>query len=242
MIPPKEFRTSNEIVWKIKKPIYDLNDGARKWFITMKKKLTEYGCKPLTLDPSVYEYHVENELSGFCVLHVDDLLIGGNDKFYKEIIEKLSAEYEISSRNKGTFTYVGWNINQDRNSIVIDQITYQSGIKPIELPLARSKQTDHEANQSEKKLYQQLLRKLQWISSQSRPDIRFPVLECSMMASKPHIKDILRRKMNKTTVKINFGIPHCNVRDLKILAFSDAALSNLPDKTSSTRSFVIFLS
>ena len=67
------------------------------------------------------------------------------------------------------------------------------------------------------------------------------------MACKPHIKDILRinkvvKKMNKTTVKINFGIPHCDVRDLKILAFSDAALSNLPDKTSSTRSFVVFLS
>ena len=43
-------------------------------------------------------------------------------------------------------------------------------------------------------------------------------------------------------MKINFGIPHCDVRDLKILAFSDAALSNLPDKTSSTRSFVVFLS
>ena len=38
------------------------------------------------------------------------------------------------------------------------------------------------------------------------------------------------------------GIPQCEIKDLKILAFSDASLSKLPDKTSSTRSFVIFLS
>ena len=41
MIPRKEFRR-NKDVWRIKKPIYGLNDGARKWFITTKKKLTEY--------------------------------------------------------------------------------------------------------------------------------------------------------------------------------------------------------
>ena len=48
--------------------------------------------------------------------------------------------------------------------------------------------------------------------------------------------------MNKNTFKIRFGIPFCNILDLKIIAFSDASLSNLPDKTSSTRSFVIFIS
>ena len=48
--------------------------------------------------------------------------------------------------------------------------------------------------------------------------------------------------MKKNTIKIQFGIPQCEMKDLKTLAFSDATLSNLPDKTSSTRSFVIFLS
>ena len=37
MTPPKEFRKSVDVAWRIKKPIYGLNDGARKWFITMKK-------------------------------------------------------------------------------------------------------------------------------------------------------------------------------------------------------------
>ena len=99
-------------------------------------------------------------------------------------------------------------------------------------------------NDYEKKLYQQLLGKLQWISSQTRPDIRFSVLECSIKASKPKVEDIIKinrvvKKLKKNTVNITMAVPPSKIEELKILAFSDAALSNLPDKTSSTRSFVI---
>ena len=48
------------------------------------------------------------------------------------------------------------------------------------------------------------------------------------------------KRLNKNAYKIRFGIPGCDMSELKMLAFSDASLSNLPDKTSSTRSFVIF--
>ena len=80
----------------------------------MKKKLTEYGCKPLMLDPSVYVYHVHNVLCGFCVLRVDDFLIGGNSLFHQNVISKLVSEFVISSRKSGKFTYVGWDINKDK--------------------------------------------------------------------------------------------------------------------------------
>ena len=248
MVPPKEFRKDKDIVWRIKKPIYGLNDGARKWFITMRKKLVEYGCTPLSLDPSVYVYKSEGYLSGFCSLHVDDFLIGGDPSFQEHVVQRLISEFVISTQKIGKFTYVGWDINQTKNYIEIDQIAYQEGIKLIELSPARSKQVDHEGNDDEKKSYQQLLGKLQWISCQSRPDIRYLVLECSLVATKPKIKDILNinkvvKKMNKNAYKIRFGLPqHTNVKDLSLLAFSDASLSNLPDKISSTRSFIIFVS
>ena len=246
MKPPKEFKKNNNTVWRIKKPIYGLNDGARKWYITLKAKLTEYGCKPLTLDPSVYTYQVQNQLCGFLVLHVDDFLIGGNTLFYEDVVSRLISDFKVSSRKKGQFMYVGWEIHQTKKYIEVDQTSYQVGIKPIEINSAKSKGPDHEVSASEKKQYQQLLGKLQWISSQTRPDIRYAVLECSISANKPKVKDILRinkvvKKMNKTSVKLHFGIPGDSMQDLQILAFSDASLSNLPDQVSSTRSFVIFL-
>ena len=184
MTPPKEFRKGEDIVWRIKKLIYGLDDGARKWFITMKKKLTQYGCIPLALDPSVYVYHVSNQLCGFCVLHVDDFLIGGNSLFHQNVVSKLASEFIVSHRKSGQFTYVGWHINQTKNYIEVDQIEYQGGIKSKQLNSVRCKETNHDASEAEKKMYQQLLGKLQWISSQTRPDIRYAVLECSLMTNK----------------------------------------------------------
>ena len=245
MKPPREFKKNSNTVWRIKKPIYGLNDGARKWYITMKGKLTEYGCTPLTLDPSVYVYQVQDQLCGFLVLHVDDFLIGGNGLFYEDVVSKLTSDFKVSSRKKGQFTYVGWDIHQTRKYIEVDQTSYQAGIEPIIVNSARPK--DHEVSAADKKNYQQLLGKLQWISSQTRPDIRYSVLECSISANKPKVSDLLRinkvvSKMNKTSVKIRFGISSEGMQDLQILAFSDASLSNLPDRVSSTRSFVILLS
>lgn len=246
MKPPKEFRKDSSTVWKIKKPIYGLNDGARKWFITMKNKLVEYGCKSLRLDPSVYVYHHHGELCGFCVVHVDDFLLGGNDNFHNAVVSKLCKDFRLSSKKSQNFKYIGWDINQDAESIEIDQIGYQTGIMPIETSQARINQANHELNDLEKKSYQQLLGKLQWITSQSRPDMRFAVLECSLRASKPKVSDIIAinkvvKKLKKTELKITIMMPSCSVEDLQILAFSDAALSNLPDRTSSTRSYVIFV-
>ena len=246
MKPPKEFRKDSDTVWRIKKPIYGLNDGARKWFITIKSKLVEYGCKPLKLDPSVYIYHHNNELAGFCVVHVDDCLTAGNQVFKSHVLCHLCSYFSLSSKRTKQFKYVGWNINQQPNSIEVDQIDYQKGIEPIEVNAARMNQPDQRLNQSDIKNYQQLLGKLQWLSSQSRPDIRFTVLECSLMASKPRVCDVIAinkvvKKAKKDEIKLVFNLPQGNVNDLSIVAFSDAALSNLPDKTSSTRGYAIFL-
>ena len=246
MKPPKEFRKDSETLWKIKKPVYGLNDGARKWFITMKNKLVKYGCRSLKLDSSVYVFYHNGKLSGVAVVHVDDFLLAGDSVFHHDVISKLCNDFQISSRESKRFNFIGWNIHQNDQSIQMDQIAYQSGIKSIEMNSARKNQTDHELNDAEKKLYQQLLGQLQWISSQSRPDIRFFVLECSLMASKPKVRDMIAinkvvKRMNKTQLTISIKVPSSNPEDLQIVAFSDASLSNLPDKVSSTRSYIIFV-
>ena len=107
-------------------------------------------------------------------------------------------------------------------------------------------QKDFDLNEYEKKQYQELLGKLQWITSQTRPDMRFSVLGASMMASKPKVSDIINlnkivKKLQKRSLAIKFPTMSSDTSKLKIYAFSDAALSNLPDKVSSTRGYIIFL-
>ena len=244
--PPKEFREDSNTVWKLNKFVYGLNDAARVWFLTVRKKLTEFGCKAIDLDNSVFVLHHQNKLSGFAVIHVDDFLIGGDALFHEKVIKKLEQAFIIGSQKIKDFKFIGWNVCQYKSGIYVDQIDYQQSILPVELEDARKGQVDYELNCEEKKNYQGVLGKLQWITSQSRPDLRFAALELSTRAGKPTVADVIKlnavvRKLKKRSIKIMFPSITPDSSNLKIYAFADAALSNLPDRISSTRGSVIFL-
>ena len=117
---------------------------------------------------------------------------------------------------------------------------------PIQVTNARKNEVDYELNHFEKKQYQQLLGKLQWITSQTRPDVRFKVLMGSIKASKPTVADMIYlnsvvAKLKKRQVTLVYPKFSSDITKLTLYAFADAALSNLPDGTSSTRGSAIFL-
>ena len=244
--PPKGYRTDDNTVWRLKKPVYGLKDGARAWFLTVKKELLDYGCTQLLLDNSVYVYHSGGVLAGFLVVHVDDFLAAGNVEFEEKVLKRLQAKFQIGTEKEGEFTYVGWTIKQNSHCTTVDQIEYQKSIKPITISAARKNQSDYALSDTEKKEYQQVLGKLQWITSQTRPDLRFRALECSVKAARPLVKDLLNlntvvKKLQKRTVVIMYPSFSSDLSKLKIYAYADASLNNLPDSVSSARGFAIFL-
>ena len=244
--PPKEFRTDDATVWKLNKPVYGLVDAAKCWFLTVKRKLIEFGCTPLSLDNSVYVYISESQLCGFAVIHVDDFLLGGNNKFKTHVIDKLYSSFQIGSCKESKFKYIGWNFDQKENGTIIDQNDYQEKILEIKLAPQRENQRQCNLSEHEKKQYQELLGQLQWISSQTRPDIRFNVLECSTRSNSPQVDDVLKlnrvvKKLKKRTTQLFFPTLTHDISKLKLYVFSDASLCNLPDKVFSTHAHVIFL-
>ena len=209
--PPKEKRTDSNMVWRLKKPVYGLNDAARAWFMTVKEELILYGCVQMPLDKSVFVYQPNGEFSGFLNIHVDDFLGAGNIDFHEKVIKRLKEKFQIGTEEHGDFTYVGWNIKQSgesNNTVTIDQIDYQeTKISPVSVSSGRRNQPDYELSELEKTEFQQLLGKLQWITSQSRPDLRYKVLESSMKAASPRVSDLLNlnaivKKLKKQTVTI----------------------------------------
>lgn len=96
----------------------------------------------------------------------------------------------------------------------------------------------------EKKQFQQLVGKLNWMSNQTRPDIAFDVCELSAVCISPKISDILRSnkvlgQVKRNKIKMKFP----KLEDLSkvvIRCFSDASLNNLPSGNS-CGGFVIFL-
>ena len=245
--PPKEFRRDGDTVWLLNKPVYGLNDASRRWFLTAKRLLEKLNCKPLTLDNSAYIYrNQEGNLSGFLTIHVDDFLVGGNKEFKTKVIEELMKILKTSCREQDKFRYIGWDICQDENGIQIDQNAYKETIEPVKISFSRMHQTDHELNEYEKKQYQKVLGQLTWITSQSRPDIRFKVLERSIKANKPLVADLIQinlvvKKLKKTSYNILIPIISKDPSRYTIMAFSDASVHNLPGNVSSTKAYIIFL-
>ena len=248
--PPKEKRTDNNMVWRLKKPVYGLNDAARAWYMTVKEELILYGCVQMPLDKSVFVYQPNEEFSGFLNVHVDDFLAAGNRDFHEKVLRRLKEKFQIGTEEYGDFNYVGWNIKQSavsNNTVTIDQIDYQeTKISPVSVSSGRRNQPDYELSELEKTEFQQLLGKLQWITSQSRPDLRYKVLESSMKAAKPRVSDLINlnaivKKLKKQTVTIMLPSLSKDISQLKIYAYADASLNMLPGRTSSARGHAIFL-
>ena len=246
--PPKQFRKDSDTLWLLLKPVYGLNDASRCWFLTAKRLLEKLGCKCLSLDYSVYIYHdSEGKLAGFLVIHVDDFLVGGNSEFKRNVIDELMKILKISCREQDNFRYIGWDISQNEDGIEIDQNAYKELIETVKISNHRRNQPDHELSDYEKKQYQQVLGQLTWITSQSRPDVRFKVLECSLKSNKPTVADLIQinqvvLKLKKTSYNIHLPILSKDPSKYNIMAFSDASVNNLkPDRVESTKASIIFL-
>ena len=86
--PPKDIKREGYI-WKLKKPLYGLNDASRKFWLRMKKIFQEIGLKRLDGDEALYyETDDSGNLEGMISTHVDDFDLAGKERF----VDKITAE------------------------------------------------------------------------------------------------------------------------------------------------------
>ena len=52
--PPKESKTSHNVIWKLKHGLYGLKDGARQFYESVREELLKIGLKQCRLDPAVF--------------------------------------------------------------------------------------------------------------------------------------------------------------------------------------------
>ena len=244
--PPSDIRTAG-VLWLLKKPLYGLGESARLWYLTLKKQLLQLGCKMSMLDKSVFLYFGNsNKLQGMIVTHVDDLFHCGGTNFKKNIIQPILNKFKISRMKISVFTYLGWSVCQNDEYISVDQNEYSKLIKPTSVSPSRKKSLEDNLTTEEHKQYQSMLGKLLWLSSQTRPDLSYDTMEHSTVGKNPKVKDLL--SINKVAKKVCEGHKRMVFRamdlekdHLQILFYSDASLGNLPDKKSSGRGYIVFI-
>lgn len=238
--PPRDIKKLGTI-WKLVKPLYGLSDSSRNWYFTLRSALLKVGLTQSENDKALF-YWKTTKLEGIWVIHVDDFLVCGTGKFQK-LVNEICTKFQVSKVQDGnTCRYIGLDIKDQDDAIILSQHDYLEIVTPIKVP---DRGLDDLLTAEEIKGYQSLLGKLNWLSCNSRPDLKFDVFFYSQYNKTPKVKDLkglnaVVKRVKKRGTSILF--PKLDLNKLKIIVFSDASLGNLEEKVRSCKAFIVLIS
>ena len=242
LIPPPEFE--NGCLWKLKKTVYGLADAARAWYNRVKTELINLTVEMCTLDDSLFFWKHEGKLQGVICIYVDDFLWTGTSLFNKKIIQVLKTKFLIGNSESISFTYIGLQIESYKDGITVDQNKYASSLSRIPLSPARESERESNLLEAEKRPYRALVGQLNWMATQTRPDIAFDTCELGGCFSKATISDLqklnsLVDKAKGNPLSLHFP-PLKSLENSTIVCYTDAGHANLPNG-GSQGACIIFL-
>ena len=228
--PPKEARS--KFLWKMLKCPYGLADAGRLWYMKLKTELLKTGMILCKYDQALFTWFIDGKLSGVLAVHVDDILFGGEDTFYIQVISKLKSTFAVGLEEDTNLKYLGLQISQTKLGISVSTNCYANSLKSITVPENKSIGIDGFSSE-ETKLLKQFCGQINWLSTQGRPNIAFEscFVANSLKTGDPKIFDyankVIRKTRNQNVIlnyPRNFDIFSCCV-----VTFCDASFCNLPN-------------
>ena len=234
--PPTEFAVKGT-VWKLNRCIYGLNDAPRAWYDRVKDELRKLHGKMSKYDNALFSWHdATNQLEGIMALHVDDFVISGTKDWYARVVDMLCTTFHISAYHRGSFKYVGLNVTQVKDAIILDQHKYIAALEEVPLDATRRKMKDDILTEEEVTSLRSASGQIHWAATQSRPDAAYDACVVANYGTNPTVKNLLLA--NKAIRKIK-SQPACikfpdlgDPEHFEILIYSDAAHANLPSGAS----------
>ena len=180
------------------------------------------------MDPASGNNAKNRQVHGALSLHVDDLLMTGDDVFEKEIMGRLLKDFQVGSDD---CLFVGqriqwkhddkhsWYINVHQNVAIdeLQEITFDKYLKD-DAPLTPQMHT----------AYRGVLGQMNWLQSRTQFHIGYQFSRCASKASSPTSEDV--RAINKTvrTIKsIPLSVRFCPLRGkTRIVGYPDASYRN----------------
>ena len=162
-------------------------------------------------------------------------------------MKELTRKFKIGKRKSGDFRYVGLKIKKEEKGISVNQDLYAEEIEEVRFDVKGRSNID-KLDKDETRLLRGIAGQINWISSQTRPDVSFDSLDVSFDSlsverNKASIGTL--KRANKVVRKIKMReseIFFPEVGELeKLEVYSDAGFCNLPDGMSSTQGQVILL-
>ena len=213
--------------------VYGLNDSPSAWQQKLHKVLLSVGFQVSRFDACLY--HLRDKkgcLVGIYGVHVDDCATGGQGPVFEKAMEELKRQFEFRKWRTLDGDFCGARYTQDPQSfaITMSQSKYAQTLRPLHL--SRSRCADRTAPLDEKEVscLRAINGSLNWISSQSRPDLSTQVSFSQQSFPIPTIGDALaannairRAKQHAELSVVYRPIP---LQDMAIVCHSDAAYAN----------------
>ena len=239
--PPKEAGRGK--LWKLKKALYGLNDAAREWYLKVHEAMAEMGGARSTLDNAIFFWREGNELTGICSAHVDDFILCGTDSFLKNLVAQVKSRFKVSSECEGLFIYIGLQIKQDNETIVVSQESFANRLTQMGLINQDTSSQSPLTNEESREL-KSLAGQLMWISSHTRPDLAYDVCDLSTSVKGATQSDASKankavRRLKSDCVQLVYG-DIGDMRDAELVCYTDASYGNLKGGASQG-GYVIFL-
>ena len=157
----------------------------------------------------------------------------------------MKQTFKISKESATAFKYLGVEMKQINNGIYVAQKKYLDELQEIVIQPQRYKQKHLPINDEERTQLRSSIGQLNWLATQTRPDLSFDV--CHLRTSLKNGTVELIIKTNKAIKKAKYNnvflhYPILDLNNVSVMCYADASYGNLSDGGSQGGNYVELVS
>ena len=212
--------------------VYGLNDAPSAWHKTLDRALLAAGFERSRFDPCLYYLRQDGQLKGIYGIHVDDCATGGEGKKYEDAIAQLQKRFEFRKWRVLDGEFCGARYTQDPVSfqIVMTQAKFCEKLRPLHLSRCRAADRQSELQPDEVRCLRAINGSLNWLSTQSRPDLSTQTSFSQQAFPSPTVQDALAANQAVRRARQHADLPlvfrSIEPSRLALMCHSDAAYAN----------------
>ena len=222
----------SDAVLEIVGNVYGQNDAPQAWYSTFDSEALSGGWIKSKFDSCLYYLRDENnKLIGIMGVHVDDTAIGGKGAMFEAAVQRLKKRFPYRKWRvaEGEFCGAFYSQNTETFEISMSQSSFAEGLKPATISKGVSSST--KLSDSQVKILRGINGSLNWLASQSRPDLAVQTSLSQQCFPNPTIKNLrdannaVRRAKQHKDLCIRFQ--SIDPDKLTLCCHSDAAWANV---------------
>ena len=173
---------------------------------------------------------------------MDDFCWAGSKSFEDTVISSIRTVFKVKSEEKHRFKYLGLTLFQECDRILIKQDEYVQKLDAIKLE--RKCLPSDQMTKDEISKCRSVIGKLNWLATQTRPDLSFQISELTSELREGQVKSIhninravrkAKRESSQLVIPQMMDLSMC-----KIVTYSDASFGNV-NGTGSQGGYIVYL-